>query len=178
MNGNRASATAVAALFISIASFSVSSFQACQTRTAQRLAVKPRLHLDFRRSTNPNPFAGIWLLNVGVGPAEPKALTVSLDGIEQRSWKKVLASIGAEQSGELDYSVLRAGTFYRPGYEGLLIKVTGASAQSTFASAFGRMVVTACYCSLYDQCWRVRLPEYTTIDEPNGCPAPQHEMDE
>jgi len=165
-----------AAVAVALASFFVATYSACQTWTAQRLAVAPRIHLDFRYRAGDR--ASIHVLNVGVGPAEVEALTVRLDGREQSSWRQLLTSIGAGTTRDLIYGRYPRGTFYKAGYEGVLIEVTGPEAAAAFSKAFNRLEIAACYCSLYDDCWRVELPKYTTTKAPDGCPAPAREMDE
>jgi hypothetical protein len=175
-NAQAVSWAAITALVFSLCSLGLSSYQAYITRRAQRLSVTPRVHLDFSRNNTAD--ATIHFINRGIGPAEVKALTVKLDGTPQTSWRNMLFSVGVAHIGELTYGRYPAGTFYPAGFSGVLIKVTGPEAVAAFTKAFNRMTIQVCYCSLYDDCWRFQLPQYSTVAAPEGCPVVTREMDE
>ena len=176
-SGFRTWVTSVVGVSIALSSLALASYQACETRKAQRVAVTPRMVLDFRRTEGENAQATIAVLNVGIGPAEVKALNVTLDGKDQASWSALLIAIGAYQTQDLTYARFPSGTFYKAGYEGTLIKVTGAQATDAFRRAFDRRLrFTMCYCSFYEECWQFDLPHYATTAV-ESCQAPKHEMD-
>lgn len=106
------------------------------------------------------------LLNRGVGPAHEKSLKVRVDGREVRSVRELLAaSVGAEHQDEahaaLDPLKNRVRTRFVPGGQSQLVfnaikTPKNAVWWDAVAKAQNRWDVEYCYCSVFEDCWRVR----------------------
>lgn len=123
-----------------------------QTRRHQRLLVMPRIIFDFRWSGDG---AG-WLIgNQGIGPADIRWFSVLVDGRPQRNWIEVVAAIGVPPGYIITNQLILAPGQLLPAHPeaGTLFWITGAAAKQVFQRQSHRVVVKACYCSLYGECW-------------------------
>jgi hypothetical protein len=118
---------AVCALFLTV-------YQARLSYEQQHLSVRPVIHVDLSWSETQ---AALSFSNRGIGPAEVKALTLTLDGKNQFSWSRVLREIGASpESNRLEFARYPTGTFYPPGFSGNLVKTDGVLPVAAIKRAF------------------------------------------
>jgi hypothetical protein len=106
------------------------------------------------------------LLNRGVGPAHEKSLRVKVDGRYVKSFSQfVAASLGPEQAAAAEKVLdpLHDGvpTRFIPGGQSQFVFSLAKTPQNAvywdaLAKAQSRWGVEFCYCSVFDECWRVR----------------------
>jgi len=162
---------AVAALIVSISAVAVGLYEASLQRHHDRAEVWPHLEIQvFTKQTG----GEIDLQNTGIGPAIVKAATVTVDGKRVRTWKDVLRTLnGADPVPFGNFSAVQHGL--RPGDRLSLIDLPLADMPRDFWHSIGRVGVSVCYASVFDQYWIVeskRLGEGVAWREVAACPTP------
>ena len=109
------------------------------------------------RNSNPPSF-DISLFNVGVGPALIRYFAVSIDGKPVGSWREFLAALSEDEA--IRQAKINEGIVQGSGW--VIAPNTNMSAFNTqdpqvvnalVVPEWGRIDVTFCYCSVFDQCW-------------------------
>jgi len=125
-------------------------WQGAVDREHKRLSVRPHVIVSF---DTPDDEAGWTLTNPGLGPAEIRWFAVSVDGHQQPTWEDVAKAL------QLRTPVIWQQVFY-PGELKAAneppTKLVRFKKDSSVMAARNRVIVEACYCSLYGDCWRVR----------------------
>jgi len=183
--------TAIGALVVGLSSLFVAADQAKSVREqasvmrAQQAAVVwPVLQVDpFARDEDGTFSVGVTVTNAGVGPAVVRFANVRIDGADQGDWPELRQIIpedfpGSTWTSNLQGRVIPPGgsvEVFRAGWD-----ITGPSAEtrSTRARAiwrgfFDQVALEACYCSVFEDCWRVGGYQGASLPTPTpSCPAP------
>jgi hypothetical protein len=140
----------ISAGFIGIAALLISAYQAYIMREQQRASVWPRVELLI---TNSSEAFSLSMSNAGIGPALVQLAEVSVDGKPQHGWSDVQVALGAGPGG---FSQSKIGDrVVTPGQAQEIWSPKNGDAIAAVNGAGARVEVSLCYCSIYDECWRV-----------------------
>jgi hypothetical protein len=160
---------AVAALVVSVTAVVVGIYEASLQRAHDRAEVWP--HLEISTWLNGNA-ALVRLENTGLGPAVVKFMEVRVDGTPQDSWDDALRALYGHEPPPHSNSTVRNHSL-RGGDRAELVSVPEKEAPRPFWPWIGRVVVRACYASVFDSYWIVTdtLGKPDRWQETLGCPA-------
>lgn len=169
-----------AAIVLSVCALGVSFYEARLMRAQQSASVWP--YLELSRSyftTTPNAAQGEdgWQLyfnaqNSGVGPAKVRAFELRVDGTLYPTWGDALIAL-------LDVDA--APVYGQSSINGRVVP-TGESirmfethdpviARALYeAGDAGRIDFNACYCSVFDECWRTSYSGFGQSEPVRSCP--------
>jgi hypothetical protein len=104
------------------------------------------------------PMFSISLVNVGVGPAVMRYFAVRVDGKPVRSWSEFLAAVSSEErvrEARFGEGVVQgSGWVLAPNATTTAFRTNAPEAVNALdASAWKRIDVAFCYCSVFDRCW-------------------------
>lgn len=150
----------LAALILSLCGLFISIHETMLVRQEQRASVWPYVELGTSVSEGTVAF---WAGNTGVGPARVRAVAVQHRGETEPGWEDLLASVADEpvEIGGYRYSLLN-GRVLPPGtrrdtifeLEAEDVEAPGDLVGTLYEAILdGAVDVTACYCSVYDECW-------------------------
>lgn len=138
-------------VIVSCCAIALTLYGGCQDRQFRRLSVRPELDMAFGAD---RAFVGWTLRNAGLGPARLRWFQVELDGAPKRDWAEVKASLPLPR-GEFTFSDPYPDTIVRQGEQ---VRLFGFPADYAHREALAklapRLEMTACYCSLYEECFR------------------------
>ncbi|MEM9838703.1 MAG: hypothetical protein AAF830_06050 [Pseudomonadota bacterium] len=147
------------AVVLSIAALGVSLLEATTIRRAAEAEVWP--YVDITRTYNAEGF-GFLLINKGVGPAKIKTATLRYRGQVVRSLDELIVDVlGPDDafSYERYMATDPEGLVVSPGEVVNLFSVDWDPVTRRLSEDLGgKLAIEACFCSVYDRCWR------TTID--------------
>ncbi|GJL90803.1 hypothetical protein [Hyphococcus sp.] len=162
--------------------------EADAVRKQQQASVWP--HLDIAVSNNnviDNEFTTIAVANKGIGPARIRSVEVRLDDAPVSDWWALLGSLGEGDGGSILISnadisgkVLSAGDEVEMmRLDKAEIPVTGGEPRDysevlsglRSAIAGGRVRMTICYCSVFDDCWVFDTKRYGDPEAVSACEA-------
>ncbi len=170
---------AVVGIFIATLALYAALNESDAVRKQQQAAVWPHLQVDLTNiTTNDTTGITISVSNRGIGPARVRAANIILDGQQMVSWQELFDQMHPEASGFFPRNDSRVGrTVLVPGSSVEVVKVSteffrlydiasleGVSTPEETASlvlnlrqAFrdDRVEMELCYCSVFDDCWRV-----------------------
>jgi hypothetical protein len=99
--------------------------------------------------------SGWMLANAGLGPAIVRWFTVYVDNEPQRTWNDVLKKLDIGTT-LFEFNVVYPGDPIRPGETGGRIFWIAPGPQSDALTAKrGRVRLEICYCSIYEECWKL-----------------------
>jgi hypothetical protein len=131
----------------------ISLYQAALAREQLRASAWP--YLAQSNSFVPGESYQRTITNEGVGPARVRGFTVLVDDRPVQSWDAAVRALTGEDEPALIYSSFRRGTVLPPGGSRTLLTLPSGPRAATFwREAQTRLHTVACYCSVYDQCWR------------------------
>jgi hypothetical protein len=151
------------AVVVSVIAVFVSAYETAIMRDWQRAAVWPFVQLSrsyYTAEAGASAEGRRWILtfnaeNVGVGPAQIRDFRVTVDGKPQANWEAAIQALLATEE-DIDYgqstingAILPAERMYEMFQlhdSDLAVKI--AEVMET------RLDFEACYCSVFDECWR------------------------
>ncbi len=171
---------AVSAVVIGVCALFVSVYETSLMRKEQRAAVMPLIELARSHFTSDDASdQAQWRLsllaeNVGIGPARVLDFRVTVDDEPHRSWDSALKAL-IDHDGEIRYghSTINGRTI-PPDRQVVLFDLDDTSLTASIVSEFDRLDYEACYCSIFDECWKTsysrfgtaaRVPECTRSDD-------------
>jgi hypothetical protein len=138
-------------VLVSCCAIALTLYGGCQDRHFRRLSVRPELDVAFSAERD---FAGWSLRNSGLGPARLRWFSVALDGAAKKDWVEVKSSLPLPR-GEFTFSDPYPDTIVRQGERVKLFGFPGDYAhREALVRLAPRLEMTACYCSLYEECFR------------------------
>lgn len=141
----------VVPIVISLAALWVAIDQGQQTRLHHRLSVKPEIQISFYT----NEQGAYWeLINAGLGPARVKWFKVTFDHEEMPNWVSIIDKLQIHGQYMFTYPT---GAILRPGHSSKPLWLKDRRDADIVVKNSTRLRTEMCYCSLYDECWR--LPE-------------------
>jgi hypothetical protein len=147
------------ALFVAVLALLLSVWTARSDQHHKSLSVRPRLLIEsfYDEADLKNQKRGWRLHNKGLGPAVVRVFEVYVDDKPQTTWEAFASSLGLPELRSLTH---RIGILYSDGIVPAptvleLFAVGDSAAPDSVARQTGRVRMDLCYCSLYDECWRV-----------------------
>ncbi len=143
-----------AAIFISLCTLVVLLYEARIMREQQRAAVWP--YVEIGAGFNEQEFHVI-TRNQGVGPARIQSLRVLVDGEPVRTWEEMFYVLNVDTTR---WGMDKTNDRVLPGQSSLrTLEAAGgersAHVREAYLSEHPRLGFSLCYCSVYDECWRV-----------------------
>lgn len=151
-----------AAVAISLCALGASLVQTMVMRAQQHASVWPRLTVSL---DGDSAHFTLSVRNAGVGPAQVVWAQASFDGRPVDGWPALLdhaldaapgLPAGEEMRADLSMGSV-SGNVLVPGEASRVFAVEGRAARPLLAVA-ARIGLRACYCSVYDRCWRLDEP--------------------
>lgn len=161
---------ALAALIVSVTAVIVGIYEASLQRAHDRAEVWP--HLEISTWENGSTVS-VRLDNTGLGPAVVKSLEVRVDGTPQQNWSGALGALfGHEPPPHSNATVVNHAL--RGGDRVEFFAMARKDLPRSFWAWIQRVVVRACYASVFDSYWIVT----DTLGKPDrwenaaACPPP------
>ena len=118
----------------------------------KRLSSQPHLEISFYTTKDG---AGWMLCNFGLGPAVVQWFAAYVDGKYQVRWHDIETILGGP-GGPFEVGTVVPGQYLLPGsIPGKLFWVSSPERSAIIAANWQRVRLEACYCSIYDECWKV-----------------------
>jgi hypothetical protein len=149
------------AVVVSVIAVFVSAYEARIQREWQRAAVWPYVQLGrsyYYSDRDAPPDQRKWTLtlnaeNVGVGPAQVRDFRVTVDGKPQHTWRAAMqALLGTQEDVQYGESTIN-GTIIPPGRSVQMFQYVHQPNAEQIYKAMERMNFSACFCSVFDECW-------------------------
>ena len=154
----------ISAMVSALAAVAVSVYEARIDRAHQRVSVWPYV-TEYNSLVPGEPYRRS-VENVGIGPALIRAFQVRVDGEPSRTWNETVERLTGLKDANFVYSTFGAGTVLLPGTTRTLLTIPPGDTALRFWKEMqtGRVSMSICYCSLYEECWltRGREPEPMT----------------
>jgi hypothetical protein len=161
-----------AALVVSLVAIGLGIHESYLTREHERLSVVPKLDTKFVDGSD-GEITGIVLENKGLGPAHVLNVRLSTgskfvaDIYGDDQWQTVFNELGSPPPNVHTFST-RTDFFIAAGGSLPLLWLRnkeGTESGVTFLrNVKERLMISSCFCSLYDECWRLAAPGQN--DEP------------
>jgi len=150
----------VSAVIIGLCALGVSLYETSLMREEQRAAVIPLLELARSYSIDRNNPAAetsslkLHATNVGIGPARILDFRVTVDGKPQPTWNAAIGELlGRDQSLSYIQSTINGRTI-PPDRTIVMMDLNDTELVESILNEFDRFDFEACYCSVFDECWR------------------------
>lgn len=156
---------AVSAIVLSLCGLFIALYEASIARRAERASVWP--HVEVAASVRGHRVE-IFVRNTGVGPARIRAANVSHQGTVLTDWAELMRTLQVDVGSITRSHSLIGGRVLGVDSESETIFAVDVRADSSDPSPTRRLAeplldgsvdVTLCYCSVYDECWIVRLQD-------------------
>jgi hypothetical protein len=151
------------AVVVSIFAVFVSAYEAYIQRQWQRAAVWPYVQLSrsfYYEDASVPPDKRKWRLtlnaeNAGVGPAQVRDFKVTVDGKPQHTWREAIQSLlRADSDIQYGESTIN-GMIIPAGHSVQMFQyVDQPDAEQIYKEMTDRMNFSACFCSVFDECWQ------------------------
>lgn len=170
----------LSAVFIGVCALFVSLYEAHLMRQEQRAAVIPIVELarSYYRTTEDDGTQG-WRLtmhaeNVGIGPALVRDFVVSVDGEPQQTWRSAFQAL-LDTDEEIPYgqSTINGRTI-PPDRIIEMVSVSNSETVAGILSEFDRLEFSACYCSIFDECWTTSFRTMGEAQPIEACTVSEH----
>lgn len=169
----------VSAVFIGACALGISLYETSLMRWEQRASVLPLLELG--RSYNlgeGEKNVDAWRLslhaeNVGIGPARIMNFIVEVDGVPTQSWGDAIrALIGHEETVAYGQSTINGRTI-PPDREVTMFELKDTKLTREIINNFDRLTFSACFCSIFDECWITSNTTFGTSRSVEACAKPE-----
>ncbi len=160
--------TAVVAVVISCAAMYAAWTQADAARIQIEAQTWPRLvtYANINHEAGEVSSFQLMVANHGVGPAEVRAMRLTLDGAPVTSFEALFDLMGETEGAQRSYSYV-ADRIFAPGEAAAAITVRGADDVARLLSVIEAMEAELCYCSIVDRCWLAGGERFEPV---NQCP--------
>ena len=154
----------IMATVVALSAVGIAVFEASIEREYQRLSVYPRLELGTNTYSPADPTANSkfqkFIRNAGLGPAIIHNFEVSIDGEPYFGWDDIIKELSGSPPSARSQRGIRDGIIVPAGEEFLILDASFTFEQNQIiTSKSSHINVMTCYCSLYNECWKVTEPE-------------------
>lgn len=108
--------------------------------------------------------AGFMFGGTGIGHAILKTFEVFVDEKPQPDWADMCRALGFASRPTFEFVVPRAEAVFNPDSYNKTFWIPAGPQAEELKLKVGRVLIRACYCSVYPECWQ--------IDSHNSTPAP------
>jgi hypothetical protein len=137
---------------IALCALGFSIYQGFLQRQFLKLSVRPRMTISFFYN---NDGAGFMFGGTGIGYATMKTFEVLVDGKPQSSWIEMCRTLGFASPPRFEFTVPRPETVFKPDTYNKVFWIPSGPQSDELKSKAGRIFIRTCYCSVFDECWRV-----------------------
>lgn len=149
------------AVVVSVIAVFVSAYEALIQRDWQRAAVWPYVQLGrsfYYTDADVPRDQRKWTLtlnaeNAGVGPAQVRDFKVTVDGKPQHTWRQAMQTLmGTQDDIQYGESTIN-GQIIPAGHSVQMFQYVNQPNAQKIYDEMGRMNFSACFCSVFDECW-------------------------
>lgn len=165
----------VSAVVIGVCALGVSLYETSLMREEQRAAVIPLVELSRSFFLENGEDEGetlrltLNLENVGIGPARIQDFRVTVDGEPQPTWRAAMnALLGEDLSTPYVQSTINGRTIPVERRVAMFDLRDSGVARRLLAE-FERLDFSACYCSVFDECWQTSYRTFGAATEVASC---------
>lgn len=168
---NKPNAWTISSVAIAACALAFSGYQGCKTREHDRITLLPRVSVEFDFEESG---AGWQMSNEGLGPAEIRDFTVTVDGMARHSWREVAQTLKVQGSSpsvgqiylKYEFSAPKPGVIIRAGDMRKLWWVTTPDVLGSLKKQAERVVISLTYCSLFRECWITNSNSLSLVQTP------------
>ena len=148
----------VSAVFIGVCALFVSLYETSLMREEQRAAVLPIVELGrshYTKEESPDKWRlSLHAENVGIGPALVRDFRVTVDGKAHPTWRSAFtALLGDDMRISYGQSTINGRTI-PPDRMITMFDLSNTEIAADIVANFERLNFEACYCSVFDECWK------------------------
>ena len=165
----------ISAVVIGVCALGVSLYETNLMREEQRAAVIPLVELSrsFFLENGEDEDESLRLIlsleNVGIGPARIQDFRVTVDGEPQPTWRATMnALLGEDVTAPYVQSTINGRTIPVDRRVDMFDLRDSGVARRILAD-FERLDFSACYCSVFDDCWQTSYRTFGAADEVDSC---------
>ena len=165
----------VSAVVIGVCALGVSLYETSLMREEQRAAVIPMVELSrsFFQENGEDDSESLRLKlsleNVGIGPARIQDFRVTVDGEPQPTWRATINMLlGEDVTAPYVQSTINGRTIPVDRRVDMFDLRDSGVARRMLAE-FERLDFSACYCSVFDDCWQTSYRTFGTSAEVESC---------
>lgn len=145
----------VAAVFTGVIALYAALTESAAVRRQTAASVWPYVQIAVNDYVGPEDAAfELTMTNTGVGPAQVRAMRVTLNGDARTSWREVVDAVGGggEAPFAQDFVLNRV---LSPGETVQLFSIADPAAVPAIQAAVSdpETAIELCYCSIFDECW-------------------------
>lgn len=174
---------AVSAVLVGVCALLVSLYEAQLMRQEQRSAVLPILELSRSHYTRSDAAQTQWRLsmqveNVGIGPARIQDFRVTVDGQPHPTWASAIqALLRRDVAVNYGQSTINGRTV--PADRMItMFDLDSTELTQEIVAEFDRLDFSACYCSVFDECWRASYSRFGVPEPVEACLASEQSFSE
>ncbi len=165
----------ISAVVIGVCALGVSLYETKLMREEQRAAVIPLMELARSYSAGSSASGEkTWKLavhaeNVGIGPARVMDFRVTVDGTPHKTWKSAMeAMLGDDRSVTYVQSTINGRTI-PPDRSVTMFNLSKTELAADLIGEFERLDFTACFCSVFDECWTTGYRTFGAAEPVETC---------
>lgn len=172
----------ISAVVIGVCALVVSLYETSLMREEQRAAVMPILELarSYNASAEDPANNRLWIVaqNVGIGPARVKDFMVTVDGEPHLTWDSAMRALaGRDERIDHSQSVINGRTI-PPDQRIRMYELAEVDLIFEILRNYERLDYTACYCSIFDECWTTSYSTFGISEPIDSCPGSEHSFTE
>jgi len=142
--------------------------QGCLQREYWRLTAQPHMTVSFFYN---DEGAGFMFGGTGIGHAILKTFEVFVDGKPQSNWTEMCRTLGFASKPTFEFVVPRPEAVFNPDSYNKTFWIPSGPQAEELKLKTSRVLIRACYCSIYPECWQV--DSRGSFDRLRSCPAPE-----
>jgi hypothetical protein len=158
----------LAATVISFCALAFTVYQGYLQREFLRLSIQPRMIVSFFYNEQGS---GFMFGGAGIGYANLKVFEVFVDGKAQSSWLEMCHALGFAAGPRFEFVVPRPDTVFKPDSYDKVFWIASSPDSEELKLKHGRILIRACYCSVFDECWQVDTRD-SHRRAVSACPTP------
>ena len=165
----------ISAVVIGVCALGVSLYETNLMREEQRAAVIPLVELSrsFFLDNGEDESESLRLIlsveNVGIGPARVQDFRVTVDGEQQPTWRAAMSALlGEDVTAQYVQSTINGRTIPVDRRVDMFDLQDSGVARRILAE-FERLDFSACYCSVFDDCWQTSYGTFGAAAKVESC---------
>ena len=166
----------LSAVAIGVCALGISLYETKLMREEQRSAVLPLLELsrshyiDAEDTEKEKWRLTLQAENVGIGPARILDFLVTVDGVAQPTWQAAMAAL-LRRDVVVRYGQSSInGRTIPPGRTVTMFNLVDRELAMELVREFDRLNYEACFCSVFDECWKTSYSSFGGSTPVEACP--------
>jgi hypothetical protein len=141
---------AFCSMFIALLALILSISESRDRRVHESFSVRPRFGYAYYSN---DTGAGWRLMNSGLGPARLRGFRMLVDGIPRSGFDDLIKALDLPLPVQYEFTNPEVGDWYKADHESVLFWIKSSAAAAKLRTVWPRVVLQACYCSIYKECW-------------------------